>query len=93
MDRGEYYMSRRRRPLVPHARSGLDSLKAQVANVDNPDQAKYEIAQEMDIPLQHGYNGQLPSQAAGRIGGRLGGSMVKELVRMGMQAMKQQGNK
>ncbi|GED66379.1 hypothetical protein BRE01_00810 [Brevibacillus reuszeri] len=85
-------MSRRRRPLVPHARSGLDSLKARVAKVEDPDQAKYEVAQEMDIPLQPGYNGQLPSNAAGRIGGRLGGSMVKELVRMGMQAMKQKNN-
>lgn len=84
-------MSRRRRPLVPQARSGLDTLKARVANVEDPSQAKYEVAQEMDIPLQHGYNGQLPAKDAGRIGGQLGGSMVRELVRMGMQAMKEKG--
>lgn len=85
-------MSRRRRPLVPQAQNGLDALKAQVANVTNPDQAKYEVAQELHIPLQKGYNGKLSSHDAGRVGGRLGGSMVKEMVRMGLQAFNQKGN-
>lgn len=58
-------MSRRRRPLVPHARAGLDALKAKVANVSDPDQAKYEVAEELDVPLQHGYNGQLSAHDAG----------------------------
>jgi len=80
-------MSRRRRPLVPNARSGLDALKAQVAQVADPNQAKFEVAQELHVPLQHGYNGQLSSHDAGRIGGRLGGGMVKEMVKMGRQAM------
>ncbi|MDF2681733.1 MAG: small acid-soluble spore protein [Brevibacillus sp.] len=80
-------MSRRRRPLVTNSRNGLDSLKAQVAQVEDPNQAKYEVARELDVPLQKGYNGQLSSHDAGRIGGRLGGSMVKEMVKMGMQAM------
>ena len=85
-------MSRRRRPLVPQAQNGLDALKAQVANVTNPDQAKYEVAQELHIPLRRGYNGMLSSHDAGRVGGRLGGSMVKEMVRMGLQAFNQKGN-
>lgn len=85
-------MSRRRRPLVPTARNGLDVLKAQVAHVADPNQAKYEVARELHIPLQHGYNGNLSSHDAGRVGGRLGGSMVKEMVRMGMQAFSQKGN-
>ncbi|KQL49056.1 hypothetical protein AN963_04575 [Brevibacillus choshinensis] len=80
-------MSKRRRPLVANSRNGLDALKAQVAQVDDPNQAKYEVARELDVPLQNGYNGQLSSHDAGRIGGRLGGSMVKEMVKMGMQAM------
>lgn len=79
-------MSRRRRPLVPNARAGLDALKAKVANVSDPDQAKYEVAEELDVPLQHGYNGQLSAHDAGRVGGQLGGKMVKEMVRMALEA-------
>ncbi|QQE72998.1 alpha/beta-type small acid-soluble spore protein [Brevibacillus composti] len=78
---------RRRRPLVPGAQAGLDRLKAQVAGVREPDEAKYEIAQELEVPLQKGYNGQLTSHDAGRIGGHLGGHMVKELVRMAMEQL------
>ncbi|WP_400164048.1 alpha/beta-type small acid-soluble spore protein [Brevibacillus sp. TJ4] len=81
-------MSRRRRPLVSTARPGLDRLKAQVANVADPSQAKYEVAKELHVPLKHGYNGQLPAHDAGRIGGQLGGKMVKELVRMGMESLR-----
>ncbi|HZG79985.1 MAG TPA: alpha/beta-type small acid-soluble spore protein [Brevibacillus sp.] len=82
-------MSRRRRPLVPNARAGLDALKAKVANVSDPDQAKYEVAEELDVPLQHGYNGQLSAHDAGRVGGQLGGKMVKEMVRMALEAASQ----
>lgn len=80
-------MSIRKRPLVPEARKGLDALKAQVAKVNDPAEAKYEVAGEINVPLQHGYNGQLTSHDAGRIGGRLGGSMVREMVRMASEAM------
>lgn len=82
-------MSRRRRPLVPHARAGLDALKAKIANVSDPDQAKYEVAEELDVPLQHGYNGQLSAHDAGRVGGQIGGKMVKEMVRMALEAASQ----
>ncbi|USG63770.1 alpha/beta-type small acid-soluble spore protein [Brevibacillus ruminantium] len=80
-------MSRRRRPLVPQAQAGLDQLKAKVAGVQQPEQAKYEVASELLVPLQKGYNGQLTSHDAGRIGGKLGGHMVKELVRMAMEKL------
>jgi small acid-soluble spore protein D (minor alpha/beta-type SASP) len=86
-------MSRRRRPLVPQAREGLNALKARVAQVDDPEQAKYEAAQELDVPLNRGYNGQLKSHDAGRIGGRLGGQMVKEMVRMALEASNQKNGK
>lgn len=68
--------------LVPEARQGLDQLKAKVAGTTNPEHAKYEIAKEVGIPLKEGYNGKLTSEQAGKVGGRLGGNMVKELVRM-----------
>lgn len=71
--------------LVPEARQGLDQLKAKVAGTTNPEQAKYEIAEELGVPLKEGYNGKLTSEEAGKIGGQLGGNMVKELVRMAQE--------
>lgn len=82
-------MSRRRRkPLVPEARQGLDSLKARLQNVSEPEQAKFEVAEELNIPLNRGYNGSITAHDAGRIGGQLGGSMVKEMIRYAMQNLK-----
>jgi len=39
----------------------------------------------MGVPLQRGYNGKLTSEQAGKVGGRLGGSMVRELVKMAQE--------
>ncbi|WP_240374457.1 alpha/beta-type small acid-soluble spore protein [Bacillus piscicola] len=76
--------------LVPEAREELNKLKAQVTNTDNPDNAKYETAQEEGIPFSKGYNGDMKAKDAGKIGGNIGGSMVRELVKM---AEKQLDNK
>ena len=80
-------MARRNRNklLVPEAREGLDQLKAKVAGTNDPNQAKYEIAKEIGVPLNEGYNGKLTSEQAGKVGGRLGGNMVKELVKMAQE--------
>jgi small acid-soluble spore protein D (minor alpha/beta-type SASP) len=75
----------RNKILVPEARKGLDDLKAKVVGADHPSNAKFEAAEEVGVPLQKGYNGQLTSEQAGKIGGKLGGSMVKELVRMAQE--------
>jgi len=46
---------------------------------------KYEVAQEVGIPLKIGYNGDLKSKDAGviggHIGGKIGGHMVREMIR------------
>lgn len=83
-------MGRRRTPLVQGSEAGLDKLKARLQNVAEPEQAKYQAAQKLNIPLQHGYNGQLAAKDAGRIGGQLGGSMVKELIRSAQEQMAKQ---
>jgi small acid-soluble spore protein D (minor alpha/beta-type SASP) len=80
-------MARRRKPLVPEARNELDLLKAKVVNSPSPEQAKFEAAEEVGVPLKHGYNGRLTSHEAGKVGGRLGGSMVRELVKMAQESM------
>ncbi|KIO70625.1 alpha/beta-type small acid-soluble spore protein [Caldifermentibacillus hisashii] len=78
-------MPRRNKILVKEARKGLDQLKAKVAGTNNPEQAKFEAAAEVGVPLQQGYNGKLTAEQAGKVGGRLGGSMVKELVKMAQE--------
>lgn len=80
-------MARRNKILVPEARSGLDELKAKVAHAGRPEDAKFEAAAEVGVPLKKGYNGQLTSEQAGKVGGRLGGSMVRELVKMAQENM------
>ncbi|WP_057763364.1 alpha/beta-type small acid-soluble spore protein [Cytobacillus praedii] len=86
---------RKRRPLVPESRQALDLLKNQVMknkgypiDQENPDHVKYEVANEVGVPLQKGYNGSLTSKEAGKVGGEIGGNMVKELVRMAQEQMR-----
>lgn len=45
------------------------------------DRFKFEVAEELGIPLKKGYNGDLTAREAGRIGGRIGGNMVKVMIR------------
>ncbi|WP_411844490.1 alpha/beta-type small acid-soluble spore protein [Schinkia azotoformans] len=53
----------------------------------NPNKGKYEIANELGIPLNKGYNGNITASHAGKIGGAIGGNMVKEMVRMAEQQL------
>ncbi|WP_066321478.1 alpha/beta-type small acid-soluble spore protein [Bacillus sp. FJAT-29814] len=78
-------MARRNKILVPAARQGLDQLKARVVQSQSPENAKFEAAEEVGVPLKKGYNGKLTSEQAGKVGGRLGGSMVRELVKMAQE--------
>lgn len=59
------------------------------------DQRKYEIASEIGVPLQHGYNGEITSRQAGKVGGRLGGhlggQMVKRMIAQAEQLLGGQG--
>ncbi|MED4533013.1 alpha/beta-type small acid-soluble spore protein [Metabacillus fastidiosus] len=80
-------MARKNRLLVPEAREAVNQLKANIANVADPEDAKFEIAKEAGIPLQKGYNGTLTSKEAGKIGGSLGGNMVKEMIRMAQEKL------
>jgi hypothetical protein len=80
---------RSRRPVVREASASLEAFKAQVmknegfnVNVQEPHNVKYEVARTLGIPLQRGYNGHLSTESAGKIGGRIGGAMVREMVRM-----------
>ena len=57
--------------VVPEAREALDKFK-------------YEVASEVGVNLKQGYNGDLSSRDAGRIGGQ----MVKKLIQQAESQMK-----
>ena len=77
----------RNKLLVPESRQQLDQLKAKVSGTSKPEDAALEVAKELGIPLKEGYNGKLTSEEAGKVGGRIGGNMVKELVRMAQESI------
>ncbi|MFJ7638085.1 small, acid-soluble spore protein, alpha/beta type [Peribacillus sp. NPDC097264] len=83
-------MSRRNKILVEEARADLNQLKAKVAGSRTHEEAKFEAANEVGIPLKKGYNGQMTAKQAGKIGGHLGGNMVKSLVEMAKENLKVQ---
>ncbi|RJE86214.1 alpha/beta-type small acid-soluble spore protein [Paenibacillus sp. 1011MAR3C5] len=88
---------RRRKYIVPEAARGMQAFKANVmkqegydVNPERPDDVKYEVAKELGIPLRQGDNGDLSTESAGHIGGKIGGSMVRELVRMAQDRLSKQ---
>ena len=58
--------------VVPEAREALDKFK-------------YEVASEVGVNLKQGYNGDLSSRDAGRIGGQ----MVRKLIQQAENQMKE----
>ena len=56
-------MSSRNRAEVPEAKEALDRFK-------------YEVANELGVPLKNGYNGDLTSKQNGSVGGY----MVKKMI-------------
>ncbi|WP_435922960.1 alpha/beta-type small acid-soluble spore protein [Paenibacillus sp. DYY-L-2] len=89
-------MARRNRNYaVPGAEQGMQRFKAEVMrregyNVDpnRPDDVKFEVAQDLGIPLkQDGSNGNLTTEDAGHIGGKIGGTMVREMIRLAQRQL------
>jgi small acid-soluble spore protein D (minor alpha/beta-type SASP) len=92
-------MSRRssKRLVVPEAEQGLNAFKAIImqregyfVNPKKPDDVKYEVAKAMGIPLLPSNNGALTTESAGKIGGRIGGAMVREMVRLAKEQLAKQ---
>jgi small acid-soluble spore protein D (minor alpha/beta-type SASP) len=93
-------MARRRSGsyVVPETERSMQHFKAEVmlkegfdVNVNEPETVKYEVARTMGTPLNPLYNGEIQTMSAGKIGGRIGGAMVKEMVRIAKQSLMEQG--
>lgn len=54
------------------------------------DDFKFEVAQELGIPLRRGYNGDMRARDAGRLGGKIGGKIGGQMVRRMIQLAEQQ---
>lgn len=91
-------MARRRRtPLNPEAKQKMGLFQAQVmrdagfpVNPDQPETVKYEVARAIGVNLKPGYNGKLSTEDAGKVGGRIGGTMVKEMIRLAQDQLSRQ---
>jgi hypothetical protein len=51
------------------------------------DSLKQEIASELGINLKPGYNGQISAKDAGKLGGVIGGNMVRSMVEFAEEEM------
>lgn len=87
----------RRTPIVPEAGKSLDAFKVAVmkqegyaVSPEQPDNVKFEVARTLGIPLTSGDNGQLTTEDAGKIGGQIGGAMVREMIKMAREQLKKQ---
>jgi small acid-soluble spore protein D (minor alpha/beta-type SASP) len=85
---------RNRKYAVPGVAQSMQTFKADVMrqegyNVDpnRPDDVKYEVAKELGVPLEPGNNGDLTTEEVGHVGGRIGGSMVREMVRLAQEQL------
>ena len=41
---------------------------------------KHDVAKDLGIPLDKGYNGDLTTKEVGRIGGKIGGEKVRKMI-------------
>ncbi|WP_422614982.1 alpha/beta-type small acid-soluble spore protein [Cohnella caldifontis] len=72
----------------------MQSFKADVmkregyaVNPSRPDDVKYEVARDLGVPLKPGDNGELSTGSAGKVGGKIGGSMVREMIRLAQERL------
>ncbi|HHY66899.1 MAG TPA: alpha/beta-type small acid-soluble spore protein [Alicyclobacillus sp.] len=87
-------MPRRRRILVPEARPALDRLKRDLmeeeglaSNQGSDQPLEEEVAGQLGIPLGKGDDGELTTRQAGKVGGAMGGPLVRKLIEIAQQQL------
>lgn len=75
---------------------GFPHMQSEAEYRQHLDRLKFDVARQIGVPLQPGYNGNLPSRDAGAVGGRIGGpiggNMVRRMIAMAQQHMAQRGS-
>jgi len=91
-------MARKKRNYaIPGIEQEMQSFKANImkregyeVNLQRPDDVKFEVAKELGVPLRSGDNGQLTTESVGQIGGKIGGTMVREMIRIAQEQIAKQ---
>ncbi|GGH73909.1 hypothetical protein JOD43_000166 [Pullulanibacillus pueri] len=76
--------------FMPNAKESMRELANKVLSekgYPSDNMGKYELAQDLGISLNKGYNGNIKAKDAGKIGGSIGGQMVKEMVKMAQRSL------
>ncbi|GIO86083.1 hypothetical protein J25TS5_30150 [Paenibacillus faecis] len=83
---------------MPGADQGMQRFKAEVmrregyaVDPNRPDDVKFEVARELGVPLRPGQNGNLTTESVGQVGGKIGGTMVREMIRLAQQQLSERG--
>lgn len=90
---------RKRNLLVPEAREALEQMKQLIVASTSektpgraPDNASDNpaktMAKSIGVPYREADNGDMKARDAGKIGGNMGGPMVKRLISMAKQELK-----
>lgn len=56
-------------------------------HIQHPDDVSMEVAKQLEIPFHSTGNREIRAKDAGKIGGVIGGNMVKEMVRMAQKEL------
>jgi len=85
---------RNRNYAVPGVEQGMQAFKANVmrregyaVDPNRPDDVKYEVAKELGVPLRPGDNSGLTTEEVGHVGGKIGGTMVREMIRLAQEQL------
>jgi len=64
-----------------------DVMRNEGYQVNPQQEVKYEVAKTLGVPLKPEGNGNLTTEQAGKVGGAIGGSMVREMIRMAQESL------
>ncbi|RAL25591.1 alpha/beta hydrolase [Thermoflavimicrobium daqui] len=84
---------RKRRLLVPEAEPKMEKLQMKLLNesmgihASNREEMKVEVAKQLGIPYNQQGNKEMKAKDAGKMGGAMGGQLVKELVQMSLESL------
>lgn len=83
---------------MPGVEQGMQAFKVDVmrqegyaVDPNHPDDVKYEVAKELGVPLHPGDNGCLTTESVGHVGGKIGGTMVREMIRLAQEQLVSRG--
>lgn len=78
---------RRRSPEMQQFMNNVMKQEGFHVDPNKQEDVKYEVAHSLGIPLKPSGNRELTTEQAGKVGGRIGGSMVREMIRLAQEKL------